>query len=91
MAAEPKERDNLAEVKAVKDKYQAGLLRKANVVGVAIGYREKDGQMTEQVALTVMVKKKVPLSQLDAKDVIPPEIEGVMIDVKEVGEIRALT
>jgi len=28
---------------------------------------------------------------LDAKDVIPPEIEGVMIDVKEVGEIRALT
>jgi hypothetical protein len=37
------------------------------------------------------VKKKVPLSQLDAKDVIPREIEGVMIDVKEVGEIRALT
>jgi len=47
--------------------------------------------VTDQVALTVMVKKKVPLSQLDAKDVIPPEIEGVMIDVKEVGEIRALT
>jgi hypothetical protein len=39
----------------------------------------------------VMVEKKVPLSELDAKDVIPPEIEGVMVDVKEVGEIRALT
>jgi len=91
MAAEPKERDNMAEVKAIKDKYQAELLRKANVGGGAIGYREKDGQITDQVALTVMVKKKVPLSQLDAKDVIPPEIEGVMVDVKEVGEIRALT
>jgi len=87
MAAEK----SMAAVKAVKDKYEAELLRKANVVGVAIGYREKAGQMTDQVALTVMVKKKVPLSQLDAKDVIPPEIEGVMIDVKEVGEIRALT
>ena len=82
---------SMAEVKAVKDRYQAALLRKANVVGVAVGYREKDGQMTDQVALTGMVKKKVPLSQLDAKDVIPPEIEGVMIDVKEVGEIQALT
>jgi hypothetical protein len=82
---------SMAEVKAVKDKYQAELLRKANVVGVAVGYREKAGQMTAQVALTVMVKKKMPPSQLDAKDVIPPEIEGVTIDVREVGEIRALT
>lgn len=82
---------SMAKVKAVKDQYEAELLRKANVVGVAIGYREKAGRMTDQVVLTVMVKEKVPLSQLDAKDVIPPEIEGVMIDVKEVGEIRALT
>jgi hypothetical protein len=82
---------SMAEVKAVKEKHEAQLLQKANVVGVGIGYREKDGQVTDQVALIVMVKKKVPLSQLDAKDVIPREIEGVMIDVKEVGEIRALT
>jgi hypothetical protein len=85
------EEKSMTEVKAIKDKYQAELLKKANVVGVGIGYRERDGQMTDQVALTVMVKKKVPLSQLDAKDVIPPEIEGVMLDVKEVGEIRALS
>jgi hypothetical protein len=86
MAAEK----SMAKVKAVKDKYQAELLKKANVVGVAIGYNEKDGQMTDQIALTVMVDKKLTLSQLDAKDVIPPKIEGVMVDVKEVGEIRAL-
>jgi hypothetical protein len=85
------EEKSMAEVKAIKDKYQTELLKKANVVGVGIGYRERDGQMTDRVALTVMVKKKVPLSQLDAKDVIPPEIEGVMLDVKEVGEIRALS
>jgi regulatory protein YycI of two-component signal transduction system YycFG len=91
MTAEPRERDDMAEAKAVKGKYQAELLKKANVVGVAIGYREKAGQTTDQVALTVMVKKKVPLSQLDAKDVIPSEIEGVMVDVREVGEIRALS
>ncbi len=82
---------NIAAVRAIKDKYQAELLKKANVVGVAVGYREKAGQVTDQVVLTVMVRKKVPLSQLDANDVIPSEIEGVMVDVKEVGEIRALS
>jgi hypothetical protein len=37
------------------------------------------------------ISSVIRISQLDAKDAIPPEIEGVMIDVKEVGEIRALT
>lgn len=77
-------------IREVKEKHAAELLRKANVVGVAIGYKEKGGQKTETPSLVVMVRKKVPPSQLDAHDVVPPEIDRVVTDVQEVGDIRAL-
>jgi len=41
-------------------------------------------------SLVVMVRKKVQLSKLKARDVVPPEIDGVVTDVREVGEIKAL-
>jgi hypothetical protein len=42
------------------------------------------------MALVVMVKEKVSVEQLEERDVIPAEIEGVITDVIEVGEIVAL-
>jgi hypothetical protein len=80
----------IKEIRAVKDRHAEDLLRKKNVVGLGIGYREVEGQETDQLSLVVMVKKKESLSQLDAADLIPSEIDGVPIDVKEVGEIVAL-
>ena len=77
-------------IRRVKEKHAAQLLGKANVVGVAIGYKEKGGQKTDKPSLVVMVKKKVPLSDLKKQDVVPPEVEGVTTDVQEVGEIKAL-
>ena len=81
---------NSGKIREIKEKYSSELLRKTNVVGVAIGYKEKGGQTTEIPSLVVMVKKKVPLSKLKARDVVPPEIDGVVTDVREVGEIKAL-
>ena len=77
-------------IRNVKDKYTDELMRKKNVLGTAIGYKDKDGQKTGELSLVVMVRKKVPLSQLDAQDIIPPEIEGVVTDVRDTGEIKAL-
>ncbi len=77
-------------IRRIKDKYETSLLSKKNVIGVGIGFREKDGQATDQMALIVSVTKKLPASEVSAADVIPAEIEGVLVDVKEVGEIRAL-
>ena len=79
-----------AKLQEVKRKHQPSLLKKANVVGLAIGYKEVEGRSTGQLSLVVLVKKKVPPSQLQPGDVIPPEIEGVPTDVQEVGELRAL-
>ena len=76
-------------VKAVKRAHEDELMAKANVVGVGVGLSEKGGVRTRSVALVVMVSQKVPRSQLAAEDIIPAQIEGVPVDVQEVGEIRA--
>jgi hypothetical protein len=74
---------------AVRQRYERELLSKANVVGVGTGRRRRGGQPTEDVAVVVMVDKKVPREQLAPKDVIPAQIEGVPVDVQEVGQLRA--
>ena len=81
----------IEEIRAVKDRHGESLLEKKNVVGLGIGYKEVEGQETGLLSLVVMVRKKESPSQLDATDLIPSEIEGVPVDVKEVGEIVALT
>lgn len=81
----------IEEIRAVKDRHGESLLEKKNVVGMGIGYKEVEGQETGLLSLVVMVRKKESRSQLDATELIPSEIEGVPVDVKEVGEIVALS
>jgi len=82
---------DIEEIRAVKDRHEERLLKKKNVVGLGIGYKEVEGQETGQLSLVVMVRKKESPSQLDATDLVPSEIDGVPLDVKEVGEIVALS
>lgn len=81
--------DKYAHIKAVKQAHQDRLMRCANVVGVAIGRRIVGGETTDEAVLVVMVSKKVPADQLAPEDLLPREIEGVKVDVQQVGEIRA--
>ncbi len=81
---------DLARVQDVKRRWEAALLRKANVVAVGIGYRQRGGRMTDELCLVVSVRRKVPLESLAPEDRIPPEIEGVPVDVQEAGTLRAL-
>ena len=85
------EEKSIEEIRAVKDRRGEELLRKKNVVGLGIGYKEVEGQETGLLSLVVLVKKKESPSQLDATDMVPSEIEGVPVDVIEVGEIVALS
>jgi hypothetical protein len=72
-------------IKAVQVDYVDSLMELANVIGVAIGYRKCEGKLTDEPALVVMVDFKVPIEDLDEKDIIPSEIEGVTVDVQEMG------
>ena len=82
--------DEIARIQAVKAAHEAELMRKANVVGVGIGLRQRDGQYTGELALIVSVTHKVPPEELDAEDLVPREIDGVPVDVQAVGTLRAL-
>ena len=74
---------------AVKEKHETALLNKANVTGVGVGLRMRAGELTDEVVLVVMVTRKVPRAQLAPDDFVPPEIEGVPVDIQEVGHVRA--
>ncbi len=82
--------EELERMRTVRAAHEADLMRKANVVGVGIGLRQRGGEATGEPAIIVSVTHKVPLSQLAPGDVIPRELEGLPVDVQAVGELRAL-
>jgi hypothetical protein len=88
-AVRSEQRGIMEQAHAVKQAHEQELMSKPNVVGVGVGTIKKEGQQTGQVGLVVMVRRKVPRSQLSDEEAIPDEIEGVPVDVQEVGEIRA--
>ncbi|NIM96176.1 MAG: hypothetical protein GTO18_20960 [Anaerolineales bacterium] len=77
------------QVRAVKNAHETDLLKKANVVGVGVGLKQHGGEFASEVVLVVMVERKVPNALLDPQDVIPDEIDGVPVDVQEVGKLNA--
>lgn len=76
--------------KQVKAAYQDTLLQKANVVGVGIGYAQLSHQATNELCLVVMVNRKLPDEALSPEDRIPRELDGVRVDVQQVGDLRAM-
>jgi hypothetical protein len=82
--------ETIARAQAVKAKYERELMRKRNVVGVGVGFRERAGQATDTVCIVVSVREKLSPDQLAPKDVIPTELDGVPVDVKATGAFRAL-
>jgi hypothetical protein len=73
----------------VQVKYAAMLMNKPNVVGVAIGYVQQGGITLDEKGIVVMVSHKLPERQLPPKDRIPPELDGVRVDVQEFGTLHA--
>jgi len=83
------EESTLEQAQAVRKAHEAELLRRANVVGVGVGLRTQGGRRQPQVALVIMVRQKIPRAMLAEADVLPVEIDGVPVDVVEVGDIHA--
>ncbi len=79
----------IVRAQSVKRKYEQALMKKRNVVGVGIGFRQRAGQPTHEVCIIVSVRRKVPASQLSPQDVIPSILDDVPVDVQETGLFRA--
>ncbi len=77
-------------IAAVQARHEAELLRYPNVVGVAPGVRMTHGKPTGERCLVVYVERKIPRTKLREDEVLPHEIEGVPVDVVEVGRVEPL-
>ncbi|MCL6638427.1 MAG: hypothetical protein K6T80_01935 [Firmicutes bacterium] len=66
------------------------LLGLQNVVGVGIGYKQVRGEETGRPAYIVYVEKKVPPGGLSRGQVVPEQIDGLDVDVVEIGVVRML-
>jgi hypothetical protein len=79
----------IKQVIVVKARHEPELLELANVVGVGIGFKEVNQELTDQIAIIVNVIKKMALVDLAAEDIVPPDLDGVSTDVQEVGQLTA--
>ncbi len=76
-------------IEEVRRIHEKRLLRMANVVGVMIGYKVSAGEKTDTLSIICLVERKVKEQDLKKQDLIPSIIDEEMIDVIQVGKLRA--
>jgi hypothetical protein len=81
--------DEMKRVMEVQQRYEHYLLGKPHVVGIGVGFAAEGGQPTPQVALVVMVDRKLPPQEVPPMDRIPSQLDGVRVDVQETGGFEA--
>jgi hypothetical protein len=74
-----------------KERHKEVILAKPNVVGVGLGYKDIRGQITDELAVVALVIQKVPKAGLHPDSRVPSEVDGIVTDVIQVGELRALS
>jgi hypothetical protein len=79
----PSKQPSMDKLQAVAEIAEKRYLHRPNVTGVDIGYRWKDGKRTDEIAVRVHVKEKIPPHALEAAEVIPETIDDIPIDVIE--------
>jgi len=67
----------------MKEKNASLLMGKANVTGVGVGYKIKNGKKTKQISIRVYVSKKLPKEKLSPGDLLPKKIGNIPVDVIE--------
>ncbi|MBK8623024.1 MAG: hypothetical protein IPN79_15040 [Saprospiraceae bacterium] len=71
----------MSEIHAVLQKYKSKIFGIPGVSGIAIGYKETNGQIQDQLAIIVFVLKKS--SHVEDKYRIPEQLDGFVTDILE--------
>ncbi|AEB77494.1 hypothetical protein [Clostridium botulinum] len=61
-------------------------LNKANVLGIGLGYKVKNGFRTNQLCIQVFVTEKFSREQLPPEDLVPAIYKGIPTDVNKTGQ-----
>lgn len=78
-----------ADVLGLKSKNLKSLKKRLNVNGVGIGHKIVNGKDTGELCLTVLVRKKLPKSELTKANLIPKSLDNISLDVVEIGNVYA--
>ena len=81
--------EELERVRRIRSQHEAEMLAKANVVGVGIGLASAPEGPGSRVVIVVSVTHKVPAAELSERDTVPQELDGVPVEVRAVGRVRA--
>lgn len=73
-----------------KERIEDELLRRPGVHGVSIGPKRVNGEMTDDLAITVHVSHKRPLAEIPEAERVPPAIDGIRTDVLEHEQLRPM-
>lgn len=79
------------DVTQAKERHKEIIMAKPNVVGVGMGYKETRGRMTDELCVVALVRQKVPKLGLRPDSRVPSKVDGIITDVIQVGELRALS
>jgi len=77
--------EKTAKATLIQTKYTEMLLKIPHVMGVAVGLIKRGGVYTGEIGIVVMVDQKQPADTLTPQEMIPSELEGVPVDVQEIG------
>lgn len=77
-------------IEDVKKEFQEKIFKKANVVGVGIGYKFREKEKTDEMCIVCLVEKKINIEKLKKRDIIPEKIKEFKTDIMQVGKLRAL-
>lgn len=75
--------DEIAKAEAVLDSLRDDWLERDGVTAIDLGFKWRDGQMTDQLAIRVHVVKKKAAVELSAGELFPEEVQGFPVDVIE--------
>lgn len=81
LPVKPKERSRFQKVEQVLEENRQTLLSIPGVIGARAGYRFKDGWITEEPCIVVIVGRKLPKQDVPSAARIPDKIDTVDIDV----------
>lgn len=65
------------------DKVRERWLKRPGVTAIDVGYRVKGGRLTDELAIRVHVKRKLPREALNEDDLFPGRLGDFVVDIIE--------
>ena len=71
---------NIKEIQRALHEIRDTFMQYEAVLGVGVGEAESDGKLTGELAIVVLVEKKLPRNRVRRSELLPNHYDGVRID-----------